>query len=799
MSSDEDKKIAELLEDIHSLRRKIAKIQTLFPVIITSLKSGSILYINDFASRFFGVSAEEAEGMCAKKFWPDLYKRRSFIRAVQQEGQVTDYETSLVNNAMEKRYVLLSANLVTHQEQEAIYMVFTDITQKKKAEKALKKSRERHRNLSNLMTLMSDTVSDLIWAKDLDDRYLFANKAICDKLLMCTPDENPLGENDLFFAQRERERGHNHTFGEICIDSDKVVKKSRKPQKFLEDGLVRGKYLALKVHKAPMFDEKGKLIGTVGTGRDVTLDNIIQNDLRKSEAMYRLLADNVRDVIWTTNDQLDITYVTPSIENLMGFTPEEFVRLAKEEQLTPHFRHQYRLVTRLLLKEAKKQEPITRLWEFEWYHKNGHRIWVETSTSAVYTAEGKFDGFVCVTRETTKKVLAQNDLEKAKEEALLASNAKSEFLANMSHEIRTPMNGVLGMMQLLQKTPLSSEQKSYVDTALSSGKSLLKIISDILDFSKIEAGKIDLEDNTFSLQAVIQSIAASFENLIDHKHVSLITEIDQSLPTHVIGDETRLRQILFNLIGNAAKFTEKGTISVHVASEGCYENKIKLVFEIRDTGVGVPADKIDTLFEPFVQVDGSFRRKYTGTGLGLSIVKQLVQLMGGEVEIHSVRGQGTMIIFSVLVKSARSADCPEIPSIAAERPAVHNRRVLVVEDENINALVITTMLKKLGHFPTLVNNGHKALELLKYMQFHCILMDIQMPQLDGIETARAIRKSTSGNCRDVPIIALTAHAMKGDRERFLDAGMNDYITKPVNMTDLITVLQNNSMVAEPSN
>ncbi len=795
MNSDTDKSKEELLQEIQTLRIELGKIQTLFPVIISSLERGSVLYINSAASRFFNVPITEAKGQHATNFWHDKKERDVFIKKLLQQGQVTEYEACLLTASGEERHVVLSANLVTYENQDAAYAIFTDITQKKAAEEALRKSRRRHQDLYNLMRLMTDTVPDLIWAKNLDDRYLFANKAICAKLLQCEPGESPLGKTDLFFAQRERARGHQHTFGEICLNSDEVVKRSKQQGKFLEDGLVRGKYLALDVHKAPMFNEEGRLIGTVGAGRDVTNDISTRNELRKSEAMYRLLADNVHDVIWTTDNQLNITYVTPSIQTLLGYTSEEFLRLPKEEQLTPEFRRQYRLVRRYILKEAKRGRPNTKLWEFEWYHKDGHAIWVETSTSAIYDMKGVFEGFICVARETTKKMHAQNELQKAKEEAQLASQAKSEFLANMSHEIRTPMNGVLGMLQLLQKTPLDSEQTAYVDTALSSGNSLLKIISDILDFSKIEAGRIDLEQRPFMLEPVIRSIVASFESLINHEQVRLQTVIDENLPHCVVGDETRLRQILFNLIGNAIKFTENGVITVRLSATEADEGKTTLVFAVQDTGIGISSLKIERLFEPFVQADGSFRRKYSGTGLGLSIVKRLVELMDGEVAIESCAGRGTTISFSIPVNTWADESRKVPTPLTADQEKSSCQRILVVEDETINALVVTAMLEKLGHIPTLVNNGRKALEVLRQDEFDCILMDIQMPQMDGIETARAIREETAKSYCDVPIIALTAHAMKGDRERFMEAGMNNYLTKPVEMDDLIAILQHYNRAA----
>ena len=329
--------------------------------------------------------------------------------------------------------------------------------------------------------------------KTLNNRYIFANKAIRDKLLGCEENESPYGKDDNYFAERQRKKGYNHTFAEICIDSDQVVKDTLKPGRFLEDGLVRNEYLAIDVHKAPFFDAEGKLIGTVGAGRDVTKDVKIQQELKKNEERYRFLAENVRDVIWTTNRNLELTYITPSVKDLTGYTAEEFINLPKKKHISPDFGRMFAVVSRYIMQKARKGLFDTQLWEFEWRHRNGNTLWIETSTSSFFNDDGEFAGFVCVSRETTQKMQAKFELQTAKEEALSASQAKSEFLANMSHEIRTPLNGVLGMMQLLQQTELSQEQTEYVETAISSGKSLLKIISDILDFSKIEAGKVDLE------------------------------------------------------------------------------------------------------------------------------------------------------------------------------------------------------------------------------------------------------------------------------------------------------------------
>jgi len=789
MSSEHHNTQTDSRSQFQFFQKELEKVQSLIPVTVISLQDSSVLYINDVASAFFHISRDKATGRNATDFWADGRQRSHFIDLLRRQERVIDYEATLVTAKGEKRYVLLSATLTSHNDQQVSYNVLTDITAQKQAEIDLQKTQKRYRELYNLMRLMSDTVPDLIWAKNLDDKYLFANKALCQTLLKCRPGESPLGKDDHFFAEREHEEGYTHTFAESCSESDKVVKVTRMAAKFLEEGKVRNTDLVLDIHKAPLFDNDGCLIGTVGAARDVTRDIYILNELKKSENMYKLLANNVKDVIWTTDDELNITYITPSIEELTGYTPAEFIGLPKEELFIESFRQQYASVRRFLLKEARRGSPNTRLWEFQWARKSGHSIWVETSTSAIYDNDGRFEGFVCVTRETTEKVKDRHELEKAKEDALQASRAKSEFLANMSHEIRTPMNGVLGMLQLLQKTSLSGEQQNYVETALVSGTSLIKIISDILDFSKIEAGKVDLEARAFSLKGMIDSITANFENLIDHELVSLHSTIDANLPPHIIGDETRLRQILYNLIGNAVKFTEKGHITLRAHSEDTLDGKVRIIFTVEDTGIGIASDKIDVLFDPFVQADGSFQRRYSGTGLGLSIVKQLVELMEGEVDVESEPSRGTVIRFSILARSV-SADSPHEEEPAVRRAAKSDfLNVLVVEDEKINALVVTAILEKLGHTSTLVHDGSKAIEILKENQFDCILMDIQMPQMDGIETARAIRGERRGRNREVPIIALTAHAMKGDRERFLEAGMNDYITKPVSIDGLEAALQ----------
>ena len=762
------------------------------PIVITSMAERRLLYLNEFASRYFGIRPGDAEGLNVLDFWLNPEDRTLFVAEITRRGRVKDFEACFRATDGRILCALLSAHTITFAGQLATLTLFADITERKKTEEALLESETRVLDIYNLMRLMSDTVPDFIWVKDLDDCYLFANKVLCEKLLMSESAEEPIGRNFAFFAERERARGHRYSFGEACPDSDAVVKRTGEAGRFLEDGLVRGEMLVLDVYKTPLFDESGQLIGTVGAGRDVTQDRKNQQALRESEERYRLLLQNIRDVIWVLDDQLRFTFVTPSVTTLTGYSVEEFLSLSPYSHMAPRSRLMYEIAVRKgLEREARgirDQQP--RMWKFEWLCKDGSVIWVESLTTIIRNKDGSFKGIIGVSRDNTSHMRVLGDLKQAKEIALAANRAKSEFLANMSHEIRTPMNAILGMMQLLRETPLNLEQKSYVETTLASGEGLLRLISDILDFSKIEAGKFELAEERFALAPLIESVLRSFDSLIDQTRVHFHFVSRGRVPAVVLADGSRLRQILVNLIGNAVKFTEAGEIVMFL--EPRYRKggkKADLFFEIRDTGVGIPANLTDRLFEPFVQADGSFRRKYRGTGLGLSIVKRLIGLMGGSVTLSSVEGQGTAVRFAIPVVICDSREAGVENGKDAELHLNSPLQVLVVEDEAINAQVVSAMLRNQGHGVVVASNGRLALETLESEEFDCILMDIQMPEMDGIETSAAIRQRAGRNRLDIPIIALTAHAIQGDRERFLAAGMNDYLTKPIRVESLREVLR----------
>jgi two-component system, sensor histidine kinase len=502
--------------------------------------------------------------------------------------------------------------------------------------------------------------------------------------------------------------------------------------------------------------------------------------LRISEEKYRNITANMRlGLLEVDNDEI-ITFANQSFCDMSGYTITELLGekasnlFAKDEQAGI-----------LQQKNELRKQGHSDAYEISLHNKTGEPKWWLISGAPHYNDKGELIGSIGIHLDITKQKKLEYDLMEAKLQAEKSAQAKEIFLTNMSHEIRTPMNAIMGMSHQLNKTTLNSRQSLYLDAIHNSAEHLLVIINDILDISKIEAGKLNLEHIGFNISALIKSAVQVMQHKAEEKGLILGTTVDENINKVLIGDPYRFKQVLLNMLSNSLKFTEKGSVQIVCRLQGKTDESQILQVTITDTGIGMDESFISQLFTKFSQEDDSVARKYGGTGLGMSISKKLIELMDGTIDVTSKKNKGTSITFTLPFIKGNESDMPAKEEINFDSSILTGSRILLVEDNEMNRLVATTVLEHYGVDFSQAINGEEAVNMLRKEKFDLVLMDVQMPVMNGIEATKIIRQDIS---KTIPIIALTANAIKGESDKCIAAGMNAYISKPFEEAVLVRTI-----------
>jgi PAS domain S-box-containing protein len=566
----------------------------------------------------------------------------------------------------------------------------------------------------------------------------------------------------------------------------------------------------------PIFDEEGTLIRAIGTAQDVT-ERLHEEELEK----LALAATKSYNSVIITDGFGKIEWANEGFTKLTGYTIEavDSVNKLLKRGDTAEIKKQ----TDFYESIRKEKKPVT--YEHKNFAKDGREFWVITTLTPVLGITGEVERIIAIDSDITVRkqmeeelVLANkisehllkkgnkalNELLKTQKELKETMKVKEQFLANMSHEIRTPMNAIVGFTELILKTTLSTEQRQYIDAIKTSGQNLLVIINDILDFSKSQAGKLVFEQIDIQLSQAISTLIELMLPKSMQKNIRLSSKIDPKIPDLLIGDPTRLNQILLNLVSNAIKFTEEGEINIVIELLEEKEETVELLFSIKDTGIGIPKGKLNTIFEGFTQATNETTRKYGGTGLGLTIVKQLVEQQGGSITVDSEEGAGSNFSFKLTFKKGCETKRKKLnEQKISPAKKVDDLKVLLVEDNYLNQVLATKVLTNWNWKVDVAENGAIAVNKLQKNDYDIILMDIQMPEMDGYEATRYIRKKLSPPKSTVPIMAMTAHAISGEIERCEQVGMNGYISKPFNEDHLyekiLTILNLDNTMEDNTN
>ncbi|MBP2636761.1 MAG: arcB1 [Firmicutes bacterium] len=668
-------------------------------------------------------------------------------------------KTFIVGKGKKVLWLKVGATPVTINGQRNIIVTMVDITENKEKELTVTKARDFYFS-------MFEGVPAIVWRSGLQQEWLYLNdywSTFTGRNIV----EGTLHHWLEFVHPDDRKR--------YFEDSMQSLQKTKTHQAEIRLLHKSGEYRWLHCVNRPFYDMEGNLTGYIGMGFDI-------HDRKMAEqafTRYKALLEKARDIILFIGLNGQIIDANDAALQAYGYTREELLACTIWDIRLPGDSPTTQMLTAYL--EGVYFETVHR-------RKDGSVFPVEVSSKGTLIDDQEV--VLSIIRDSTERKLTEQELKAAKEAAEAGSRAKGEFLANVSHEIRTPINGIVGMIDLTLMTELDEQQRENLITAKTCANSLVEIINDILDFSKIEAGKLQIDNIGFSPKELVEEIIKSHLPKATEKKLKLQSVHTENLAPVVKGDPNRLRQVLNNLISNAVKFTEKGVVTVVTKQSLKENNEVELIISVTDTGDGISPQNISRLFKPFTQIDGSITRKFGGTGLGLAISKQLVEMMNGFIWVESELGKGSTFFFTIRCELGDTLENKQLPTPSSYK-TLFPKNILVAEDNKVNQDVIMRLLKEIGHIGIAVNNGLEVCEFLQRnpQQVDLILMDIQMPQMDGLESTRHIRSREDSTGGHIPIVALTAHALQGDKERFLALGMDGYLAKPVSVYELAQTIE----------
>lgn len=737
--------------------------------LVTINDRGQIQSFNHAAEEMFGYSVDEIIGQNVSLLMPEPYAHEhdSYLDAYHKTGQAKVIGIGREVVAKRKNGEVfpldLAVSAIVLEDGTRIYSgILRDISVRKKLEETIKQSEERTRHIFN-------TVDDGIYTLDMQGRTTYANAA-SQRITGYTLKEMA-GKHQHELLHHSRADGTPYpvtecpiykAFTEGCttsVESDVFWRKD-------------GSSYAVEYTATPLRDHAGVINGAVICFRDITHRKAIQQKLKESEDRFQRAVVGSNNGLWDLNFETSEVYFSPRFKELLGYTDEEMRASFEDWGQRLHPDDKARVF-------AERQKHLEHKGPYDIEYrlkvKSGDYKWFRSKGQATWDKDGKPLRMAGSLSDISRRKEVEAQLIEAKNRAEEATRLKAEFLANMSHEIRTPMNGVIGMTNLLLDTELSASQKRYAETVVNSAESLLQIINDILDFSKIEAGKIDLEAISFDLQILCEDVCEMMAFKAHEKRIELLIRYPHDAPRFCIGDPSRVRQILFNLVNNAIKFTDNGHVLLAVSAKPAPDGKVAFRIEIEDTGIGIPADKVDVIFNKFSQADQSTSRKFGGTGLGLSICRELSRMMGGNIGVRSTHGVGSTFWFEIVLEEDKSGVRNyAVPVIEA----LKGLRILVVDDNETARTITTEQLLPYGVQITEAKDGKEAMERLQTnAQFDIAVIDYMMPHMDGEDLGRQIKQNPE--TEDISLLMITSAPQRGDKDRMEAIGFAGYLNKPL--------------------